>query len=101
MSDTNEKKGEVSRRGFIKTAAIGAAATALGSLAVRPEAEAASKKPARWHGEVDVVVVGYGGAGAAAAIAAHDAGAKVLILEKGMKGGGSTYTRVFFCQSSG
>ncbi|OZI35089.1 FAD-binding dehydrogenase [Bordetella genomosp. 10] len=30
----------------------------------------------------DVVVVGYGAAGAAAAIAAHDAGARVLIVEK-------------------
>jgi succinate dehydrogenase/fumarate reductase flavoprotein subunit len=49
------------------------------------------KKAMRWHGEVDVIVVGYGGAGAAAAIAAHDAGAKVLILEKDTKGGGSTY----------
>lgn len=30
----------------------------------------------------DVVVVGYGAAGAAAAIAAHDAGARVLLVEK-------------------
>jgi succinate dehydrogenase/fumarate reductase flavoprotein subunit len=36
----------------------------------------------RWTEEVDVVVVGYGGAGAVTAIAAHDAGAKVIILEK-------------------
>jgi succinate dehydrogenase/fumarate reductase flavoprotein subunit len=36
----------------------------------------------KWTGETDVVVVGYGGAGAVAAIAAHDAGAKVIILEK-------------------
>ena len=35
-----------------------------------------------WTEEVDVVVVGYGGAGAVAAIAAHDAGASVIILEK-------------------
>ena len=32
--------------------------------------------------ETDVPVIGYGGAGACAAIAAHDAGAKVLVLEK-------------------
>ena len=31
---------------------------------------------------VDLVVVGYGGAGAAAAITAHDAGASVVVLEK-------------------
>jgi succinate dehydrogenase/fumarate reductase flavoprotein subunit len=36
----------------------------------------------RWTEGVDVVVVGYGGAGAVTAIAAHDAGAKVIILEK-------------------
>jgi succinate dehydrogenase/fumarate reductase flavoprotein subunit len=35
-----------------------------------------------WAEEADVVIVGYGGAGAVAAIVAHDAGAKVLILEK-------------------
>jgi succinate dehydrogenase/fumarate reductase flavoprotein subunit len=36
----------------------------------------------RWTEEADVVVMGYGGAGAVAAIAAHDAGARVIILEK-------------------
>ncbi len=35
-----------------------------------------------WREEAEVVVVGYGGAGAVTAIAAHDAGAKVVILEK-------------------
>lgn len=43
-----------------------------------------------WDYEVDVVVIGYGGAGAAAAITAHDAGAAVLILEKNASGGGNT-----------
>jgi succinate dehydrogenase/fumarate reductase flavoprotein subunit len=38
----------------------------------------------------DVIIAGYGGAGAAAAMAAHDAGARVLILEKAQAGGGST-----------
>jgi succinate dehydrogenase/fumarate reductase flavoprotein subunit len=40
--------------------------------------------------EFDVVVVGYGSAGAMAAIAANDAGARVLIVEKMEEGGGST-----------
>jgi 3-oxosteroid 1-dehydrogenase len=35
-----------------------------------------------WQEDADVVVVGYGGAGAVAAIAARDAGAEVIILEK-------------------
>lgn len=36
----------------------------------------------RRHLEADVVVIGYGAAGAVAAITAHDSGARVLILEK-------------------
>jgi len=36
----------------------------------------------RRHLEADVVVIGYGAAGAVAAITAHDGGARVLILEK-------------------
>src|SRR6476469_9266056 len=39
--------------------------------------------------DADVVVVGFGPAGAAAAIAAHDAGARVLVLEKRPVGGGN------------
>ncbi|MBI4331045.1 MAG: FAD-dependent oxidoreductase [Chloroflexi bacterium] len=41
--------------------------------------------------EADVVVVGYGGAGATAAITAHDNGASVIVLEKMPSGGGNTY----------
>ena len=44
----------------------------------------------KWDMEADVVCVGYGGAGAATAISAHDAGARVLILEKMAEGGGNT-----------
>jgi succinate dehydrogenase/fumarate reductase flavoprotein subunit len=36
----------------------------------------------RWHLDADVVVLGYGGAGAVAAITAHDAGAAVTVVEK-------------------
>jgi succinate dehydrogenase/fumarate reductase flavoprotein subunit len=37
----------------------------------------------------DVLVVGFGPAGAAAAIAAHDAGARVVVLEASSRGGGN------------
>lgn len=43
-----------------------------------------------WDKEVDVAVVGYGLAGAVSAIAAHDAGAKVLLLEKQRHPGGNS-----------
>ena len=39
--------------------------------------------------EVDVLVVGFGAAGAAAAMAAHDAGASVAVVEKTGAGGGN------------
>jgi succinate dehydrogenase/fumarate reductase flavoprotein subunit len=50
--------------------------------------------PAPSEKEADVVIVGFGGAGAAAAITAHDLGAKVLILEKAPEGEEGGNTRV-------
>lgn len=38
----------------------------------------------------DVIIVGFGGSGAVAAIEAHDAGASVIVIEKTNEGGGST-----------
>lgn len=45
--------------------------------------------PGKWDREADVVVVGFGGAGAATAITAHDLGAAVLMLEKAPEGVGA------------
>jgi succinate dehydrogenase/fumarate reductase flavoprotein subunit len=45
-----------------------------------------------WHATADVVVVGYGYAGAVAAIEAHDAGADVLLIEKMPDPGGISIT---------
>ena len=42
--------------------------------------------PHRWDVEADVVVVGFGAAGVAAAVSAHELGAKVVILEKAPEG---------------
>lgn len=50
----------------------------------------ASRLPEGKQIVTDVVVVGYGGAGAVTAITAHDAGAEVIILEKTADGGGNT-----------
>ena len=50
--------------------------------------------PKAWDKQADVVIVGLGSAGVAAAITAHDAGAKVIILEKAPEGREGGNTRV-------
>jgi len=47
-----------------------------------------------WDVEADVAVVGFGAAGVAAAVAAHDLGAAVVILEKAPEGEHGGNTRV-------
>ena len=86
MSEKKSKKG-ISRRDFIKSAAVGAGVVALSGLGLK-EAKAA-QSPEKWDKEVDVVVVGTGTA-SVAALPAHDAGVKVLILEKAPVFGGTT-----------
>jgi len=81
---TDQKKG-LSRRNFVKVSALGLAAIAgLGAKDVF------AKVPRKWDSEWDVVIVGAGGAGFAAAIEAARAGARVLILEKTPAVGGSS-----------
>jgi succinate dehydrogenase/fumarate reductase flavoprotein subunit len=50
--------------------------------------------PQQWDIETDVVVVGFGAAGVAAAVTAYEAGAKVVILEKAPEGEEGGNTRV-------
>ena len=50
--------------------------------------------PQTWDVEADVVVVGFGAAGVAAAVTAHDLGAEVVILEKAPEGQEGGNTRV-------
>lgn len=56
--------------------------------AAAPE-DVTGRKDAWWDEEVDVVVVGFGAAGAAAAIEAARAGARVLVVDR-FGGGGAT-----------
>jgi len=83
--DGKGRKEGLNRRDFIKASALGVAAFA----AFRPK-DVMAKVPKKWDAETDVVVVGAGGAGFAAAIEAADKGAKVLMLEKLDVIGGST-----------
>lgn len=85
MSSIKKEQKGITRREFVKGAVVGTAAVAgAGALAgCGPAAPApASDMPKKWDKEADVVVVGYGYAGAATAITAHDKGSKVLMLEK-------------------
>ena len=81
---------KLTRRELIKGTAAGAVAvTAAGTLSGCAPATP-SNLPEKWDMEADVVIVGFGGAGAAAAIEAARAGSKVLVLETKPVGGGST-----------
>ena len=89
MKENEKGKGNktVTRRNFITTtgamAVAGAGALAgLGASTVQAQPPCPMPGvPAKWDKETDVVIVGFGGAGASAAIAGHDAGAEMLILE--------------------
>jgi succinate dehydrogenase/fumarate reductase flavoprotein subunit len=78
----------MSRRGFLQGAVVAAAGAATVGL-VGCDTPAAgsngSAKPAglpdTWDYEADIVIVGYGGAGAIAAITAADDGASVVMIE--------------------
>ncbi len=81
----------ISRRSFLKGAAIGAAGLTVASAGLNLR-DAKADEEIAWDAEYDVVVLGYGGAGANAAVAAFEQGAKVLLAEKAPEGaeGGNT-----------
>lgn len=77
-----------------------AASAAAGDAATSGTAAAYSfADTIAWDGQYDVVVIGFGGAGAVSAKTAADAGAKVLVLEKapeGEEGGNTRFCGQFF-----
>lgn len=90
---------KVTRRDFVRGAAVGGAAGLVagvgGGVLVAPgkgsgEVKVKPNLPAKWHEQVDVLVVGAGGAGLAAGIEAAKAGAKTVILDKEAMIGGQT-----------
>lgn len=74
------------RRRFLK----GAAAAGLAASVSAPAWAAPVFQPAKWDEEADIVIVGYGAAGASAALGAREKGASVIILEKGKGPSGAT-----------
>ena len=110
-------KGEImttrySRRSFLKGAAISAAGIAgVGTLAACGQATEAKgagvltyDQSIKWDGQYDVVVVGFGAAGACTSITAADEGARVLLLDKaplGHEGGNTRYCGQIFVNGRG
>ena len=89
------------RRNFLKGAFGGtAAAVAVPATLFAGEAQA-SELPKKWDITADVVVCGFGGAGATTAIVAAQNGAKVLVLEKNPENAHISNTRmsggIFHC----
>ena len=75
----------INRRSFVSGAALSAAALVAAPMAARADEAART-----WDKEADVVVVGAGGTGLAAAAQAATDGASVLVLEKSDMIGGNT-----------
>ena len=101
MNKDDQTEKTLTRRSFLKTTG-GVAATAAvvaGGMNLLPSAaQAAGEMPKKWDETYDVVVVGTGFAGLAAAIEAKNAGASVVIIEKMvMHGGNSVINGGDFC----
>jgi fumarate reductase flavoprotein subunit len=84
----NKKTKDFSRRDFVKLSAAGIGTAAL-FHGLAP-GDAFAKLPKKWDAEADVVAVGGGGAGWAAAVQATSQGKSVIVLEKLPVIGGSS-----------
>ena len=73
-----------------RTALADAIAQAGGDPAARAAVDPAAEAPSEYDTEADLIVVGGGAAGMTAAVTAHDAGLKVILLEKSGVLGGNT-----------
>ena len=90
------------RRDFLKTSLTGAVAgLTLPAAFSASAAQANSTLPKKWDLEDDVVVLGFGGAGATTAIVAAQNGASVVVLEKNPEDAHISNTRmsggIFHC----
>lgn len=99
MSEDEKKCKNPSRRSFLKKTGGAAiiAGMAAGGVSL-PTVASAGAMPKKWDESYDVVVIGSGFAGLAAAIEARNAGASVIVLEKmPVLGGNSIINGGDFC----
>lgn len=82
---------EIGRRAFLKGAALTSLGLAgAGILASCSPKATTSAIPTQWDKEADIVIIGAGGTGLAAAVEAVEKGASVIVLEKAENYGGNT-----------
>ena len=90
MNEERDTTKKLTRRNFLKTTgAVAATGIVAGALNIKSTAEAAVM-PKKWDETYDVVIIGSGFAGLAAAYEAKKAGASVVILEKMRTPGGNS-----------
>ena len=89
MNKKTDGKG-INRRTFLKGTVAGIGAIGMAGLGATEARAVNLQQVPKWDYKADVVVIGYGAAGGNAAIAAHDAGAKVVIMEKMPVAGGNS-----------
>ncbi|MGA3086675.1 MAG: flavocytochrome c [Thermodesulfobacteriota bacterium] len=102
MKKDDISENKLTRRNFLKTTGVaGAAAITIGGMAIQPSGSQAAQDdmPKKWDETYDIVIIGSGFAGLAAAIEAKNAGAKdVVVIEKmPVYGGNSVINGGDFC----
>ncbi|MDD5168361.1 MAG: flavocytochrome c [Syntrophales bacterium] len=91
MTEDGKTTKKLTRRHFLKTSGVVAAAGIVtGGISLRATESEAAVLPKKWDESYDVVVIGSGFAGLAAAYEAKKAGASVVILEKMRTPGGNS-----------
>jgi succinate dehydrogenase/fumarate reductase flavoprotein subunit len=81
---------ESDRRTFLKGTVAGIGAIGMTALSAAEAKAVNLRQVPKWDYTADVAVIGYGAAGANAAIAAHDIGAKVILIDKMPIAGGNS-----------